>query len=54
MSTAKVLRWERRPEARPQELLDAALSVFAERGYRNTRLDEVADAAGVPKGTHYH
>jgi AcrR family transcriptional regulator len=54
MSTAKVLRWERRPDARPQELLDAALSVFAERGYRNTRLDEVADAAGVTKGTIYH
>jgi AcrR family transcriptional regulator len=54
MCAAKVLRWERRPDARPQELLDAALSVFAERGYRNTRLEEVAEAAGVTKGTIYH
>lgn len=54
MCAAKVLRWERRPDARPQELLDAALSVFAEHGYRNTRLEEVAEAAGVTKGTIYH
>jgi AcrR family transcriptional regulator len=45
---------ERRPEARPGELLDAAITVFAERGYRNTRLEEVAAAAGVTKGTIYH
>ncbi len=51
---AKTLRWERRPEERPQELLEAALRVFAARGYRNTRLDEVAAAAGVTKGALYH
>lgn len=50
----KALRWERRPEERPQELLEAALRVFAERGYRNTRLEEVAAAAGVTKGAVYH
>jgi AcrR family transcriptional regulator len=54
VSATKALRWERRPDARPQELLDAALSVFAERGYRNTRLEEVAEEAGVTKGTIYH
>jgi AcrR family transcriptional regulator len=48
------LRRERRPESRPQELLDAALEVFAERGYRNTRIDDVAEAAGVTKGAVYH
>lgn len=53
MST-RTLRWERRPESRPQELLDAALAVFAERGYRNTRIDDIAEAAGVTKGTVYH
>jgi AcrR family transcriptional regulator len=53
-SRAKESRWERRPEERPRELLDAALCVFAERGYRNTRLEEVAEAAGVTKGTIYH
>jgi AcrR family transcriptional regulator len=54
MSAAKKLRWERRPDSRPQELLDAALTVFAERGYRNTRIDDVAEAAGVTKGAVYH
>lgn len=54
MQTSKSSRWERRPEARPQELLDAALTVFAAKGYRNTRLDEIAEAAGVTKGTIYH
>lgn len=47
-------RWARRPEERPRELLDAALCVFAARGYRNARLEEVAEAAGVTKGTIYH
>jgi len=47
-------RSERRPESRPHELLDAALRVFAERGYRNTRIDDVAEAAGVTKGAIYH
>ena len=50
----KPLRWERRPEERPRELLEAALDVFAQRGYRNTRLDDVAEAAGVTKGAIYH
>ena len=47
-------RWERRPDDRPNEILDAALAVFAERGYRNTRLEHVGEAAGVTKGTIYH
>jgi AcrR family transcriptional regulator len=46
-------RWHRRKEARPQEILSAALSVFAERGYAATRLDDVARRAGVTKGTLY-
>jgi AcrR family transcriptional regulator len=52
--TAKVLRWERRPEERPSELLEAALRIFAERGYANTRLEDIAAAVGVTKGTIYH
>jgi AcrR family transcriptional regulator len=51
---ARALRWERRPEERPNEILDAALTVFAERGYRNTRLEHVGEAAGVTKGAIYH
>ncbi|NUO64312.1 MAG: TetR/AcrR family transcriptional regulator [Gemmatimonadaceae bacterium] len=50
----RALRWERRPDDRPGELLDAAMTVFAEKGYRNTRLEEIAEAAGVTKGTIYH
>ena len=48
------MRWERRPDDRPQEILDAALKVFAERGYRNTRLEDIGEAAGVTKGAIYH
>ncbi len=46
-------RWERRKDARPQELLAAALELFVERGFAATRLDDVAKAAGVSKGTLY-
>lgn len=46
-------RWERRKDARPQELLAAALDLFVERGYAATRLDDVAACAGVSKGTLY-
>ena len=42
---------ERRKEARPQELLDAALSLFVEKGFAATRVEEVAAKAGVSKGT---
>jgi AcrR family transcriptional regulator len=46
-------RWERRKEARPSELLAAALELFVEKGYAGTRLDDVAHRAGVSKGTLY-
>jgi AcrR family transcriptional regulator len=46
-------RWERRKDARPAELLAAALELFVERGYAATRLDDVARRAGVSKGTVY-
>jgi AcrR family transcriptional regulator len=46
-------RFRRRPEARPEELLAAALIVFGEQGYRATTLEEVARRAGVSKGTVY-
>ena len=42
---------ERRKEARPQELLDAALTLFIEKGFAATRVEEVAHLAGVSKGT---
>lgn len=46
-------RWERRKDARPQELLAAALDLFVERGFATTRLEDVAKRAGVSKGTLY-
>jgi len=46
-------RWERRKDARPQELLAAALNQFVERGFAATRLEDVAKHAGVSKGTLY-
>ena len=44
---------ERRKQARPGELLDAALDLFVEKGYAATRSEEVAARAGVSKGTLY-
>lgn len=41
----------RRKEARPAELLEAALALFVEKGFAATRVDEVAARAGVSKGT---
>lgn len=42
---------ERRKEARPGELLNAALDLFVEKGFAATRVEEVAAHAGVSKGT---
>ena len=44
---------KRRKEARPSELLEAALSLFVEKGFAATRLEDVAARAGVSKGTLY-
>ncbi len=46
-------RWERRKESRPNEVLDAALEVFVDRGFASARLEDVAARAGVSKGTVY-
>lgn len=44
-------RRTRRKNARPGELLAAALDLFVEKGYAATRVEEVAARAGVSKGT---
>lgn len=44
---------QRRKEARPAELMAAALELFVEKGFVGTRLDDVAARAGVSKGTLY-
>jgi AcrR family transcriptional regulator len=53
MSNATQPRWRRRKDARPQEIITAALSSFAERGFAATRLDDIAARAGVTRGTLY-
>lgn len=53
MQTLQAQRWKRRKEARPQEILDAALAVFAQKGLSAARMDDIAARAGVTKGTIY-
>jgi TetR/AcrR family transcriptional regulator len=44
-------RRERRKDARPGELLEAALELFVQKGFAATKAEEVAKLAGVSKGT---
>ncbi|MDH3616499.1 MAG: TetR/AcrR family transcriptional regulator [Gammaproteobacteria bacterium] len=46
-------RYQRRKEDRPQEITEAAFSVFADKGYAAARVEEVARRAGVSKGLLY-
>ena len=46
-------RWTRRKLARPSEILDAAVAVFAEKGFAAARMEDIARKAGVTKGTIY-
>lgn len=42
------------PEQTRQVLLEAALDLFAERGFQGASMKDVADRAGVTKGAFYH
>ncbi|HZE95308.1 MAG TPA: TetR/AcrR family transcriptional regulator [Gemmatimonadales bacterium] len=46
-------RWRRRKDARPEEIIAAALEVFSDRGFAATKLEDIARRAGVTKGTIY-
>lgn len=46
-------KWRRRKEARPSDIVAAALQVFAEKGFAGARIEEIAHLAGVSKGTLY-
>lgn len=46
-------KWRRRKEARPAEIVAAALEVFSEKGFAAARLDDIAARAGVSKGALY-
>src|ERR1700681_110527 len=43
----------RRKAERPQEILEAAFTEFSRNGYATTTLDQIAERAGVTKGTIY-
>jgi AcrR family transcriptional regulator len=44
---------KRRPDARPGEILAAALDLFSERGFAATRMEDVAARAGLSKAAIY-
>lgn len=46
-------RWTRKPDERPREILEAAFNVFADKGLRTATMQEIAEAAGITKGTIY-
>lgn len=46
-------KFRRRPTARPDEVLDAALDLFIERGFAMTRVEDIAERAGISKGAVY-
>src|SRR6185295_1825244 len=52
-TAARQPRFRRRRDARPAEIIEAALAVFVERGFAAARLDDIARRAGVTKGTLY-
>ena len=47
-------RTKEEAEQTRQDLLDAALTVFSQKGYTATRLEDVARTAGVTRGAIYH
>lgn len=44
---------QRRKDARPAEIIAAAIQLWAEWGFAATRLDDIAAGAGIAKGTIY-
>ena len=48
-----VPKWRRRKDARPSDIVAAALLVFGEKGFAGARIEEIAQRAGVSKGTVY-
>jgi AcrR family transcriptional regulator len=49
----RVPKFRRRAEARPDEVLDAALELFVEKGFAATRVEDIATRAGLSKGAVY-
>lgn len=49
----RIPKFRRRAEARPDEVLDAALDLFIEKGFAATRVEDIAKRAGISKGSVY-
>ena len=49
----RMKKQRRAPAERPQEILAAALELFVEKGFAATRLDDVAERAGLSKAAIY-
>ena len=52
MSTPKYSRLD--PEQRSEQILDAANALFAERGYDEVSVEDIANSAGVTRGLVHH
>ncbi|RYE82610.1 MAG: TetR/AcrR family transcriptional regulator [Hyphomicrobiales bacterium] len=52
-SERRIPKFRRRAEARPDEVLDAALDLFIEQGFAQTRVEDIARRAGISKGAVY-
>lgn len=48
------MRIVKEAEIRKKEILDAAATLFAEKGYDNTSTSDLLEAVGIAKGTLYH
>ena len=54
MENNKIGRKERERLFRKQEIISAAIKLFAQKGYEHTTLDEIAEASEFGKGTIYN
>jgi len=52
-SQSEKTRWSRRADARPEEILDAALDAFTEQGFEAARMEDIAKRAGLSKAGVY-
>lgn len=46
-------KWRRRADARPEEIVEAALAEFTARGFEAARMEDIARAAGISKAAIY-
>jgi AcrR family transcriptional regulator len=46
-------KWRRKPQCRPDDILDGALKEFSSRGFVGARIEDIARHSGLSKGTIY-